>query len=142
VVNQYSFGAIAFDVPASWDVREVDGSVEIVDEQAEGAIHISLVNRSLASAPTEADARLLVENFADNNVLVADGVLSANASMQEARADGLFHPSAPDAETPLFWMLASVVWRDKAVRASYCTDTIRKEGLAMVKEIIRSIHRK
>ena len=142
MLTKYSLGYIEFEVPSSWSVREADSTLEIIDAQARGAFHLSFLKRTRTDAPEESDARLLVENFALNNSLAPEGKISSTANRLEARAIGRFRPSTPTSETPLHWLLACVVWRDGAVRASYCADSPNAESLELVTGIIESIRRK
>ena len=141
MLTKYSLGNVKFEAPDSWTVSDTDGTIEIVQEQASGAMHLSFLKRSLTDPPNDADARLLVENFASNNGLVPDGVVATSVCTFEARAIGRFHPHTPTAETPLHWLLASVVWQDRAIRVSYCTDVLSEESSKLAMGIIDSIVR-
>jgi hypothetical protein len=118
--------------PSSWSVSETDHAIEIVNAQAQGVLHLSLLKRTRADAAGESDARLLlVENFALNSGLVPDGPLSSTMQEREARVMGAFRPNTPTNGTPMHWLLASVVWHDRTVRASYCTDSVSAESLQL-----------
>ena len=139
MLKEYSHGDVAFDVPISWVVSETEGTVEMVDELARGALHLSFLKRTTLSPPQDDDACQLVENFASKSGLVLQGNLNASVYSSEARAIGRFHPQTPTAETPLHWLLASIVWQDSAVRASYCTDSDTNDLIQSAAEVVRSI---
>lgn len=141
MLSKYSLGDVEFDVPSSWSVTETGDAIEILDAQAQGALHLSFLKRTRTDAPGESDARLLVENFALNNGLVPEGPVSSTTQELEARAIGQFHPSTPTSESPMHWFLASVIWPDKAVRASYCTDSLSGESLKLATRVIESVRR-
>ena len=135
-------GDIEFSVPNSWVVSETEGAVEIVDASKTGAMHFSFLKRSLNCQPNEADARSLIENFAFNNGLVADAAISSSSRASETRAIGFFHPDTPTSETPLHWLLGSIVYLESAIRVSYCADLVSDETVALVFSILDSIHRR
>lgn len=139
MMTKYSFGDLEFEVPSSWRVGEVDGAVEILDAEGEGALHLSLLRRTKTESLSESDARLLVDSFASNNGLAPDGSVCSTVQTSEARAIGPFRPIRPTAETPLHWLVGCVVWPNRAVRASYCTDSVDAERLKEATAIIESI---
>jgi hypothetical protein len=142
VFSKYSLGDIEFEVPGTWSVSEIEGAIEILDPQRQGALHLSILKRAKADALCELDARILVDNFAANNGLIAETPATAKVRASEARVTGCFRPSQPTEETPLHWLVASVVWPHRAVRVSYCTDSISAESLKLAAAIIDSIRSK
>lgn len=141
MITKYSFGGFKFAVPSSWRVGEIDGAVEVVDAEGEGALHLSLITRTKTDSLSETDAQLLVDSFAYSNGLVPDGLISSTIQATEARAVGQFRPIQPTVETPLHWLVGCVVWPNRAVRASYCTDSVNEEKLNEATAIIESIQR-
>lgn len=137
--TSYSIGNITFQAPSSWSVHEIETGIEIIEEQGQGALHISFLRRLRADDPQESEARLLVENFAINNKLDGDGTLVFNICDHEARAAGMFHPREPTAEVPLYWWLVGIVWRNNAVRLSYCTDVVRPDVLSLAVRTMASV---
>lgn len=140
--SNYSLGDIEFEVPGTWEVSDIEGAIEILDAQRQGALHLSILKRTKAYAPSESDARLLVDNFAAINGLLADSPATAQVKTSEARITGAFRPSQPTEKTPLHWLVACVVWTHQAVRVSYCTDSISAERLKLATAIIDSIRSK
>jgi len=141
MLKKYSLGSIEFEVPASWRVSDFGSSIEIVDDQACGALHLSFLKRTKADNPKGLDAKLLIENFALNNNLVSENSVATSEEIWEAKAIGSFSPDKPTDQMPKHWLLGCVVWSDKAVRASYCTDS-RGEHIKVAATIIDSIGRK
>lgn len=139
MMTKYSFGDFEFEAPSTWCVGEIDGVIEIVDAKRKGALHLSLLRRTKTGLLSESDARVLVDSFASNNELVPDGAICSMVRATEARAIGSFRPSQRTTETPSHWLVGSVVWLDKAVQASYCTDSVEAERLRDVAAIIESV---
>ncbi len=140
--DKYALGDIEFEVPSTWSVSEIEGAIEILDAERQGALHLSILKRTKTDAPSELDARLLVESFATNNGLVAKAPATATLKASEARVTGSFRPSQPTEETPLHWLVASVVWPYRAVRVSYCTDSLSAENQKSATAIIDSVRSK
>ena len=103
-------------------------------------MHLSFLTWAQVGTPKDAYARLLVENLALNNGLVCEGEVSSSLGMSEGRAVGQFRPVVPQPEAPLHWLVASVVWQDRAVRVTYCTDILSEKSLAQARCIFDSIH--
>ena len=142
MLTEFSLGDVAFDAPNNWSVSEFDGTLELVQDEANGAMHFSFLKRSRSGPTQDSEARLLMGNFASNNGRVPDTEIATGLNSSEARAAGLFHPRAPNPETPLHWLLATVVWQDKVVRVSYCTDVMTEDSVIRVSGIIGSIRRR
>ena len=140
MLTKYFVGDVAFDVPSSWKVHEADSTIEIVEESRGGAMHLSFLTWAQAGTPKDTYACLLVENLASNNGLVSDGGISTSFGVSEGRAVGQFRPVVSQPETPLHWLVASVVWQDRAVRVTYCTDILSEESLTQARCIFDSIH--
>jgi hypothetical protein len=139
MLTKYSLEDIEFEVPSLWGVSEIDGAIEILDAQEQGALHLSILRRTRTDALSESDARLLVENFASNNGLVPEASITSKMQASEARAIGSFRPIRPTQETPLHWLVGCIVWPNRALRASYCTDSLSTENLKLATAVIDSI---
>jgi hypothetical protein len=139
VINEYSVRDISFLAPKGWKVREVDDVIEVQPSDNPGALHISFLQRTIDSPPNEDDAYSLLASFARNSDLVSGDDLTATASVDEARICGRFHPRCENKETPAIWILASVVWPDRALEISYCTDKLDMRTRTAVMDLIASI---
>jgi hypothetical protein len=140
-MNKYSVRDISFLAPPEWKVREVDDVIEVQPSDNQGALHISFLQRTIDSPPSEDDAYTLLESFARNSDLVSDDELTATTSVDEARTYGRFHPRRDNDETPAIWLLANVVWPDRALEISYCTDKLDKQTRTAVMDLIASIRK-
>ena len=47
MLTKYSLEDIEFEVPSLWGVSEIDGAIEILDAQEQGALHLSLFSGEL-----------------------------------------------------------------------------------------------
>jgi len=139
VLTKYSLEDIDFETPGLWGVSEIDGAIEILDTHGQVALHLSVLKRTKTDALSESEAQLLVENFASNNGLVPEASINSKMQASEARAIGQFRPIRPAKETPLHWLVGCVVWPNKAIRASYCTDSLNTENIKLATAVIDSI---
>ena len=139
--NKHEIRGIAFFAPPGWQVREVDELIEVVLPENEGALHISFFQKENESAPKEDEAHTLIAEFAKNNGLVTSDEVSTSLLRDEARGFGRFHPRHSSDDVPAIWILASLVWPDRALQISYCTDTLESRTRAAVVSLIDSIRR-
>jgi hypothetical protein len=139
--TKYSLRDVDFDVPAAWQVREAHDAIEIVDPQGLGALHLSILRRTRDDAPGEAEALGLVESFAAHSRLVPVGAVTSQRGPAQWRVRRSCRSAQPDGEVPMTWLLGCVVWTDRAVMASYCTDSPDDERLQLAEAVLRSIGR-
>lgn len=141
MTNQYSVRGISFLTPPGWKAREVDDFIEILPPESEGALHISFLEKENESAPNEDEAHTLIAEFAKNNRLVTSDDVSTSLLRDEARGFGSFRPRNGSDDVPEIWIVASVVWPDRALQISYCTDTLGSRTRAAVVSLIETIRR-
>ena len=141
MTNEYAVRGISFIAPSDWKVREVDDFIEVLPPEDEGALHISFLQKESESAPNENDAHTLIAEFAKNSNLFTNGDVRTSVFHNEARGLGNFRSRERSDHLPAIWIVASLVWPDRALQISFCTDTLESRTRAAVVSLIASIRR-
>lgn len=115
-------GQYSLEVPSSWAISEIDDTTELVPENGDAAIHISVFRKQVKSFPQPGDAAKLVGNFAQKNDLRLDGELTIQCNENRCACFGRFEGSDKEPDQPGIWFVKGVVGLHKAVLGTFCLD--------------------
>lgn len=132
-------GLFSADIPETWDVHELGDLLEFVPPAPVGAAQISVLRRTKSSAVENGEAAELARDFAEKQ-----GAEALEGLSEQRRGDSLVASarfSTLDVEGQLFWDVEIVMWRDRALRCTYCHAGTDKETRTSALGIFESIEK-
>ncbi len=133
-------GMFSAEIPETWQVREPDGLIELIPPSSAGAAQISVLARTKEAPVEPGESLQLVDEFANKQGANAVGELS-----EERRGDGFIARgwfSSVDSEGALFWDVQVWLWRDRALRCTYCHGGTDEAARSSAQKIFASIERR
>lgn len=123
-------GLFSIEVPGTWQVHDLPGLIEITPPQGNGALHISVLNRTKAGEVTPDEASTIVEASPARQSLPTINVIA----LQQNAAEAEFVD-----KTGMAWLVRVKVSQARAIVStfSYARDEalLRQEALASMQSI-------
>ncbi len=137
--GRIEFGRFSIPVPPSWQVSEQDGILQLVPLSSDGAVHFSLLKRSVPGLPTAADAQALIDNFALNQHLKVVGRIDFENCPGGVRAIASLESVPPDPAQPTHWQLLLLILEKVGLKGTLCADDTSSASFATARRILQQV---
>ncbi len=109
-------GLFRVDVPDSWRVEGQGGVAEILPPSRVGAVHVTVLRRTVAGAVRAGEAAEILTKFVSRFGWDGQAAEIQEAGLLSAAVEGV------QASDGLVWDVRAVVWLERALVASFVSD--------------------